>query len=79
MSYDWDAHWKKLEEDLRDLEKEVAELALVLHSVFEGRAWGTGELDCWCETVDEEDTVTYHPSPETNCWRLAAALLLEKP
>jgi len=76
-NYDWDAHWKQLEEDAAGLEQEIIKLARILHSVFDGRAWATGELDCWCGTFDENDIETLHPDPSTNCWRLAAAIILE--
>lgn len=73
IGYDWDAHWAQLAAKVVGREDEVVKLALVLHVVFDGYAWGTGELDCWCG--DE----TPAPAPDTNCWRLAAAILVETP
>lgn len=76
--YDWDAHWKQLEEDAKGHEDKIIRLAHILHAVFDGRAWDTGELDCWCGTFEDTGNIeTLHPSPSTNCWRLAAAIILE--
>lgn len=84
LSYDWEAHWSALAEEVASQSEwdpaligKVVALALVLHSVFDGRAWGTGELSCWCGTFDDHDEETLHPDPSTNCWRLAAAIILE--
>jgi len=77
-NYDWNAHWKQLEEDAVGYEERIIKLALILHSVFDGRAWSTGDLDCWCDTFDVTgNNPTFHPDPSTNCWRLAAAIILE--
>jgi hypothetical protein len=75
--YNWEDHWQNVERGVAGREEEVVSLALTLHSVFDGTGWSTGELDCWCGTFDESDNETLHPSPETNCWRLAAAIILE--
>jgi hypothetical protein len=79
MNYDWDAHWNRLAESVKGREDEVERLAFILHDIFGGEAWATGELDCWCEGDDYDgmDKPIYHPSPDTNCWRLAAAIIKE--